>query len=457
MPMQYTRPELEVRLAPYSYMVEAAGPVFHAVDAYGKEISYNANAKTVIEAALAALTAGRTWKETVILRGDLGDVYDVILPSYTHIKGIDAKMRMPTGQATIFKQTSSDLYSIEIEGLSLDSQTVKTGRAIYLYYFDGAYRYAYDIDIHNNTIANFQDGCRTIAERMRVYDNVFKFNVENIAPIYGKDVKIRDNWIYMYDPLGATDCWGLHLIDDWKLEVSGNHFKTTSGVGTTAFKAIEMDALLYNIDIHDNFFEEVSSTGLIRIGNAAGVADLMDIGIHHNHVKGTNAGAGGNAQTFVRVQGNNPVTDLVIDHNILKNYGELFALIAGANVRCKITDNQMYNGNNGFRLIGATYQVELKDNAFYNMLDNPTIGTGTLYPRGNIGYLFENWGYCTGTGAQQTIAHGCKFTPTASQVFLSERTTGLAVPYQSAAPDAVNIYVFATLNKDYNWRVSYLP
>jgi len=64
----------------------------------------------------------------------------------------------------------------------------------------------------------------------------------------------------------------------------------------------------------------------------------------------------------------------------------------------------------------------------------------------------QNWGVATGTGAQQTIAHGLAGTP--SEVLLCESTTGLAIPYQSAAADATNIYVLATLNKTFRWRAS---
>ena len=72
-------------------------------------------------------------------------------------------------------------------------------------------------------------------------------------------------------------------------------------------------------------------------------------------------------------------------------------------------------------------------------------------------YLTENSGTSTGTGAQQTIPHGCAFTPTYDQVFLSERSTGGALAYQSATPDATNIYVTATNLKTYNWQVSKNP
>ena len=70
--------------------------------------------------------------------------------------------------------------------------------------------------------------------------------------------------------------------------------------------------------------------------------------------------------------------------------------------------------------------------------------------RYNLGYVTENKGTSSGTGSQQTIAHGLKGTP--SMVLLSEYTTGLAIPYQSAAADATNIYIKATSGKTYAWR-----
>jgi len=69
------------------------------------------------------------------------------------------------------------------------------------------------------------------------------------------------------------------------------------------------------------------------------------------------------------------------------------------------------------------------------------------------GFVTEKSGTATGTGAQQTIAHGCGFTPTANEVFLSERTTGGALARQTAVPDNTNIYITATNAKDYNWKV----
>jgi len=62
----------------------------------------------------------------------------------------------------------------------------------------------------------------------------------------------------------------------------------------------------------------------------------------------------------------------------------------------------------------------------------------------------ENSGTSTGTGAQQTIAHGMVITPT--RVQLSDLENG-AAPYQSAVADATNIYVTAGNGLDYLWKV----
>lgn len=67
----------------------------------------------------------------------------------------------------------------------------------------------------------------------------------------------------------------------------------------------------------------------------------------------------------------------------------------------------------------------------------------------NAGWITESQGTSTGTGAQQTIAHGLSATPT--HVFLSD-WDALAVPYQSAAANSTNIYITALNAKKYTWH-----
>ena len=68
----------------------------------------------------------------------------------------------------------------------------------------------------------------------------------------------------------------------------------------------------------------------------------------------------------------------------------------------------------------------------------------------NQGYVTENSGASTGTGAQQTVAHGLGFTPTRQQVSLSPGSA-TAVPYHSADPDGTNIYVTAANLQAWYW------
>lgn len=134
-----------------------------------------------------------------------------------------------------------------------------------------------------------------------------------------------------------------------------------------------------------------------------------------------------------------------------------------------IQDNESFDTREGdartagrtVRGFGPNYNLTvIQNNVIYNT-KSPTIiyfsSWDTVKINNNVGFVTENSGNNTGTGAQQTIAHGCNFTPTYSQVYLSERSTGGALAYQSQAPDATNIYVTATNEKDYNWKIEMCP
>lgn len=137
---------------------------------------------------------------------------------------------------------------------------------------------------------------------------------------------------------------------------------------------------------------------------------------------------------------------------------------SGNFVECNVRGNTFYGGGipqYGIAFSNAANYVRCLCNG--NTFDTTHTIAPILLPssgvkvKDNPGFITENTGTATGTGAQQTIAHGCAFTPTYDQVFLTERSTGGALAYQSAAPDATNIYITAALNKTYNWRVSRDP
>lgn len=69
----------------------------------------------------------------------------------------------------------------------------------------------------------------------------------------------------------------------------------------------------------------------------------------------------------------------------------------------------------------------------------------------NVGYVTEKSGSSTGTGSEQTIAHGLSFTPTRQQIILIAGSA-TANPYHSSAPDATNIYVTAGNGQAWYWN-----
>jgi len=69
------------------------------------------------------------------------------------------------------------------------------------------------------------------------------------------------------------------------------------------------------------------------------------------------------------------------------------------------------------------------------------------------GIVTRNSGASTGTGAQQAIAHGLKFTPTRQQIALWAGSA-TAAPWHSAAPDATNLYVTAANGQPWYWATA---
>lgn len=163
------------------------------------------------------------------------------------------------------------------------------------------------------------------------------------------------------------------------------------------------------------------------------------------------------------------IENSVIANNIIKNsgqgasatYDDGMMLFDGTYLVAGSVDNLII-GNRCFDDQGVktqSYGVKTFQNADRNIIvgnnvrDNKDggmslVGSNNIV-RDNLGYITENSGSSTGTGAQQTIAHGLATTPTL--VLLSDKESG-ANPYQSAAANATNIYITAVVNQDYSWK-----
>jgi hypothetical protein len=102
---------------------------------------------------------------------------------------------------------------------------------------------------------------------------------------------------------------------------------------------------------------------------------------------------------------------------------------------------------------GKTLTALIADNSFTGTVTVAGTATNRIFDR-NDGFITKNSGDSTGTGAEQTVAHGLAGTPTKVALWDIESAAG---PYQSSAADATNIYVTAGNGLDWGWEAEYKP
>jgi len=115
--------------------------------------------------------------------------------------------------------------------------------------------------------------------------------------------------------------------------------------------------------------------------------------------------------------------------------------------------------SNNFNNVEITGGTDIGECTFVGNIFGTPAGAGAKavdggnvksYYYNNKNYLTDNWGASTGTGSQQTIAHGLGATPTG--VTLTQNASAILALYLSAAADATNIYVLCTNAKEYYWN-----
>jgi hypothetical protein len=126
--------------------------------------------------------------------------------------------------------------------------------------------------------------------------------------------------------------------------------------------------------------------------------------------------------------------------------------MTGTPVAWDIHDNDFNLHSAGPAINGAASMLMFNSNRIRNpgAVVLGTSAAASAGTRNNSGFTTENSGSSTGTGSQQTIAHGLGFTPTPAQIALIAGSA-TASPYHSAAPDATNIYVTATTGQAWYW------
>jgi len=167
---------------------------------------------------------------------------------------------------------------------------------------------------------------------------------------------------------------------------------------------------------------------------SGGAAQIWDNEISSNGEYGIRCGGYWQQVNNNHLSGNN--------HGIVCSGGGDYAVLTG-NI---IKDNVV----NGVWLSAGANNTQVKDN-YFNGNGTDVLDSGTdSNIKDNLGYVTENSAVSLGTGAQQTIAHGLSFTPVWQDIgVFSDNATGTA--FQTAAPDANNIYVTATADSRWHW------
>jgi hypothetical protein len=113
-----------------SVIVFKEGDKVYALNTASKAIiAEGADAATVIQQAINALTPGRTHKEIVCVRGDMGVLSTgITIPSYTIFDARQARFQAPpSGYAFIIGGAATESWFIDVLGLKLQGNTTANG------------------------------------------------------------------------------------------------------------------------------------------------------------------------------------------------------------------------------------------------------------------------------------------------------------------------------------------
>ncbi len=453
-----------------------------------------------IQAAIGALMSERTWTETVKCFGSFSLANTVTVASYTRLDLTEAKISLANGiNITMFVNSNrtgaqSHIYILggEINGNKANQAASGNRLAIDLMSNPGPLTYceidgvfAHDTD--GTGIAISFDNSKCAIRNCRVTD-------ARLDGIYyqGDGGIIEGNFIYGSGDVGiAVDAVGSEEVIVANNDVAGST-NSNIGWGPNSTGPILIRGNLAHDGASHGFIGQstpnVNIIGNSAYDNAGNGFNLENDGCDFITLDGNSAYS--NAQHgFLIVT--NP-SQLVISNNIaawnnrcgLAFYHNIVDVvfignivfdngqnpggfdddginISDSGVACsnfvivgnRITDRQGTKTQNaGIQLAGLSTEILISNN---DLQGNKTYAinngaSGTVTKKDNRGYVTENSGASTGTGAQQTVAHGLAFTPTRQQIALTAGSA-TALPFHSAAPDGTNIYVTATLDQPWYW------
>lgn len=385
-----------------SIRVSTDGTYYYSVNCTsGLLMERSTNASAVINNAIGNLTAGRTWQETIVLKGNLGVVHEVVVANYTKLIGVGAKLTS-SGSGAIFNQTDANLVDVTIEGITFDGVTRGATVGIWFFaYSGGSWRHAYNITIENCVFSNFGAAIEIIASTSNFKGNSFFNNTFGLEFEAGSCNIVTENLFML--PTGAGSIT-LNLVDCGVITVSANTFATYADTTSTFIGTRSAAA----INIVGNTFEGMPSGFAIWLDPISGTSEGISVCNNMFYMVGIGV--------LVSYQAYN--TQISIIGNTMKGnigggrFGGLFVVGPfGGNKQCElVVEGNSVWGSEPFELYGNAYYVVVKNN-YFNCTSGTHIETGTLIAYNNVGFVTENSGSMASCVNGTWIAHGLAGQP----------------------------------------------
>ena len=266
--------------------------------------------------------------------------------------------------------------------------------------------------VSGNTIFNIGTHGRGI--ETRASDRVIISNNQIIDAQIGAIKTLGDNININNNIIKNSGAYGISVWGEYST-ISGNVL--TGGASGGIFTAVGCSYVLIN----GNVISSNIGTGMFLEGD--------HLWLSNNQIIDNNTDNGLHGGITVDASYSTIIGNKIYLSNPAVGHVDGLYLLGNAD-NCVVKDNDIRDG-------GVTLNVKIDG------------GVANLIIQNNLGYITKNSDTSTGTGAQQTIAHGLAATPT--KVILWNIEDG-ANPYQSAVADGTNIKITAVINQDYGWE-----
>lgn len=435
------------------------------------------DARSIIQSAIDALTSGgRVFfrngtypfeyvqvKSNITLEGESQEatiLQRCTSPVYQRVLSINGEDNITIKNFTLDGNGAGDYVLIygtnNPSNIRIESNTFKNfgSEAILFYETAGA---TSNVKVTNNTFTDILSGStKNVIQLVRLVDSEVSGNYFKAASPYAKYaiwLAYPNNCVISNNTIDGTGAG----ITTWTY--------TTTVIENNVVANNIIRNLWNNLDSHwailtygnhtviqGNVVSDIARDGIVAT-NWYGMEDVV---ISGNTVSGV---AGAYVGIWVHGMSGGGYSDdynIVVTGNTLTDVGH--GIVITHTTQCVVAENIVDTATDEGIQLYSSDTVTVVNNILVNCVTPFLIdggGTGHIVKH-NQGYVTENTGTSTGTGGQQTIAHGCDFTPTTANVLLTDIENGAAA-YCSAAPDAANIYVTAVVNQDYRWEVKMYP